>query len=154
MNREEAVQRLRALGLPSGTYVVHGSGALLLRGVVEHAADVDVLARGDGWHRACSLAPVQRGERDAAVRPWPDVEVWDGWLGDDVDALIDGAELVDGWPCVPLQEVLAFKERLGRPKDRAHIVLLRTLVGRTGAPETGPAGRSRQPAAPAGRRRR
>ena len=130
MTRQDARAALEALALPDGDYVVHGSGALLLRGHVAWANDLDVLARGEAWKAACEMAPPERGLHDPVVRPAPDVEIWGGWLGDDVDALIDGAERVDGWPCVDLRTLLAFKERLDRPKDRPHIALLRTLVRR------------------------
>lgn len=129
MTREEAAAKLTALALPYGAYVVHGSGALLLRGLIDRARDLDVLARGDAWRIACAMAVPQRGLRDPVVRPEPDVEIWGGWLGDDVDALIDGAERVAGWPCVELNALLAFKERLDRPQDRQHIALLRALLG-------------------------
>lgn len=128
MTREEAVVRLGALALPPGDFAVHGSGAMLLRGLIDDASDLDIVARGAAWHRACSLAAPEAGERDAVVRVLPDVEIWGGWLGDDVGALIDRAEMVDGWPCVTLQDVLAFKERLARPKDRGHIALLRARL--------------------------
>ncbi len=129
MTRVEATERLSELALPPGGYVVHGSGALLLRGLIDRTRDLDVLARGDAWQAACRLAAPQRGLNDPVVRPAPDLEIWGGWLGDDVDALIDGAELVDGWPCVELRALLAFKERLDRPQDREHIALLRAMLG-------------------------
>lgn len=140
MTRDDAHAKLRALALPDGAYVVHGSAALLLRGHVVWANDLDVLARGEAWRAACELAPPERGLQDPVVRPAPDVEIWGGWLGDDVDALIDGAERVDGWPCVDLRALLAFKERLDRPKDRAHIVLLRGLVRGQDEPDADAAG--------------
>jgi hypothetical protein len=128
MTREEAAAKLEALALPVGSYVVHGSGALLLRGLIDRARDLDVLARGEAWRAACTMAVPEHGLHDLVVRPEPAVEIWGGWLGEDVDALIDGAERVDGWPCVDLRALLAFKERLDRPQDREHVALLRTLV--------------------------
>ncbi len=129
MTREEAAAKLATLALPEGAYVVHGSGALLLRGLIGGARDLDVLARGEAWRVACTMAAPERGLRDPVVRPEPEVEIWGGWLGDDVDALIDTAEQVDGWPCVDLRSLLAFKERLDRPQDREHVALLRAMLG-------------------------
>lgn len=122
------MDRLVALDLPPGDFAVHGSGALLLRGMVDTVTDLDVVARAAAWQRACELGPVEHGALDPVVRPRGDVEIWGGWLGDDIDALIGGAEIVEGWPCVRLAEVLAFKERLARPKDRRHIALLRAVL--------------------------
>ncbi|MEV5345648.1 hypothetical protein [Streptomyces achromogenes] len=39
--------------------------------------------------------------------------------------MIEAAEWVEGIPFSPLGEVLAWKERLGRPKDREDIRLIR-----------------------------
>ncbi len=132
MTGAEAVARLRELALPRGHYVVHGSGALLLRGLVHAAGDLDILARGPAWLLACRLSEPDAGLLDPVVRPRPEVEIWGGWLGEDVDTLIDGAEDVLGWPCVGLATLLAFKERLGRPKDVEHVRLLRQLLERAG----------------------
>lgn len=129
MNRDEVAALLDELALPPTDFAVHGSAAMLLRGLIEEVDDLDLVARGAAWRRACALAAPEPGSQDLAARPLPGVEVWSGWLGDDVDTLIDGAELVEGWPCVRLQAVLAFKTRLARPKDRAHVALLRARLG-------------------------
>ena len=48
------------------------------------------------------------------------IESVGGWLGWDIDALIDNAEIIDGLPFARLEDVLAFKLSYGRPKDIAH----------------------------------
>ena len=40
------------------------------------------------------------------------IEVYGGWLGWDLDALIDNAEIIDGLPFARLKDVLAFKRSL------------------------------------------
>jgi len=52
------------------------------------------------------------------------IEVYGGWLGWDLDALIDKAEIIDGLPFARLKDVLAFKRSLGRAKDLAHVRLI------------------------------
>jgi hypothetical protein len=52
------------------------------------------------------------------------IEIFGGWLGWDIDALIDNSEIIDGLPFVRLEDVLAFKLSLGRPKDVAHARLI------------------------------
>ncbi len=128
----EAVARLGALGLPVGHYAVHASGVLLAHGLIDEAGDLDVVARGPAWERARTLGPARAGRCDRVIPVAPDIEVFDGWLGADVDALIAAATWVGGLPCVPLEEVLAFKERLNREKDRAHVALLRAHLGLRG----------------------
>lgn len=129
MRLAEAVARLGALGLPVGHYAVHASGVMLAHGLIDEAGDLDLVARGPAWERAQALGTVHAGRWDRVVLVAPGIEVFDGWMGVDVDALIAAATWVGGLPCVPLEEVLAFKERLNREKDRAHVTLLRAHLG-------------------------
>lgn len=122
---------LRSADLPLGDYAVFGSGPLLVRGILDEAADLDVLCRGPAWERAKSL-----GERtvlsDFGVEVYAladgRVTFGDRWaIGSfDVDHLIDTAETIDGLPFVRLEHVLAYKRIASRPKDIAHLELLRS----------------------------
>jgi hypothetical protein len=118
--------KLRALALPEGDYAVFGSGPLAARGLLGELGDLDVVARGAAWERAKELGPVRSApEGDPVVRlEGGAVEIFGGWLGWDIDALIDGAEMIDGLPFARLEDVLAFKRSLGRPKDIAHVRLI------------------------------
>lgn len=118
--------RLEQLHLPLGDYAVHSSASLVLRGVLEEAGDVDVVCRGAAWGQALALveagsATLHEGGLDKQVRFGDDVELYDGWLGADVEQLIDEAELIGGLPCVRLTAVVAMKEQLNRAKDRVHL---------------------------------
>ncbi len=128
MNLAEATARLASLGFPAGDYAVHASGVLLAHGLIDNANDLDLIARGPAWQAACQLAPPEQHTTDRVVR-LGDVEVFDGWLGDGLDELLATAETVHGLPCVRLEHVLAFKERLNRPKDARHIELIRAHLG-------------------------
>ncbi len=129
LDESQVRERLLALQLTAGHWAVHGSAALVLRGLLAEAGDVDVVARGPAWRRALELGEPKPGKEDLCVAlPHLDVEVWSGWLGEDVDALIEGAEDVGGAPCVTLEAVLRFKERAGRPKDVAHAEAIRRAL--------------------------
>ena len=118
--------KLRALDLPEGDYAVFGSGPLAARGLWGELRDLDVVARGAAWERAKGLEPVRPApEGDPVVRlKGGAIEVFGGWLGWDIDALIDDAEMIDGLPFARLKDVLAFKRSHGRPKDIAHVRLI------------------------------
>lgn len=131
LDLEALVRRVRALDLPAGDYALHGSSVLLAHGLVATVNDVDLVARGAAWERAARLAPVLRAQVDPVVRPSPEIEIFHGWLDDDPDELIDTAETLHGLPFVTLAAVLAFKRRLGRPKDRAHIALIERHLARS-----------------------
>lgn len=134
MNLPEANERLTALALPAADYAVHGSGVLLAHGLIAESHDLDLVARGPAWRAACAMEPPKRHITDLCVQ-LGDVEVFDGWMGQDLDALIGGAELVGGMRCVKLEHVLAFKERLRRPKDAHHIAIIRTHLGLEPTPD-------------------
>lgn len=124
MNLGRVTQVVASLGLPSGDFALHGSAPLLAHGLIAEINDLDIVARGEAWDRALKLGAREYGREDDVVRPLQEVEIFNGWLGDDADALIDSAEEVAGLPCVTLRAVLDFKRRLGRPKDRKHISLI------------------------------
>lgn len=138
----ELLRRVRALQLPPGHWAVHGSGPLLAHALLPAVNDIDVVARGPAWRRALHLGTAERAAAgDLRVRLPGAVEVFDGWLGADPGPLIDGATLVQGVPFAPLAAVLAFKRRLGRPKDAAHVALLEAhLAARDAEPGGAPGG--------------
>ncbi len=123
---EELFGRLKALGLPEGDYAVFGSGPLAARGLIREIGDLDVVARGAAWERAraLGLSDLAPGGDPVVRLGGGDIEVFGGWLGWDVDALVDRAEVVGGLPFARLEDVLAFKLSHGRPKDLAHARLI------------------------------
>lgn len=136
MNAAEIHARLGQLRLPVEEFVVHSSASLVLRGVLDEAGDVDVVCRGAAWEAALALveegtATLDVGSHDQRVSVGDDVELYDGWLGEPGDVVIDRAELVEGVPCVPLADVIRFKERLGRPKDEVHLAAIRRFLERS-----------------------
>lgn len=118
--------KLRALGLPAGDYAVFGSGPLAVRGLIGKMRDLDVVARGAAWEEAKRLGPARSAPGGDPV-VWlggGEIEVFGGWLGWDVDAIIDNAETLGGLPFARLEDVLAFKLSYGRPKDLEHVRLI------------------------------
>ena len=131
MDGEALRRKVAALRLPAGDYAVFGSGPLLAHGLVRRVNDVDVLARGTAWEAAKGLGDRVTGEMgDPVVRLGDgEVEIFGGWLGMDADGIIDSARPVRGLPFARLEDVLAFKRLLGRPKDREHIRLIQRYLG-------------------------
>ncbi len=124
----ELFDRLRDLELPDRHYAVFGSGPLLVRGVIEHTADVDVLVRGPAWSVAL------RHGRLVHLSKF-DVDIVDAGGGltfgrqwgigfFDVDKLIDTADVIDGLRFVRLEHVVTYKQIANRPKDRKHLAAL------------------------------
>lgn len=123
-----------SLGLELGDYVIAGSGPLLAHGLRRTVGDLDIVARGDAWRAATKLsAPVHApsGRGSMVLLFEGDLEIFDTWLPGTVgaDALIDGAEWIQGLPFCPLEVVLGWKERSPRGKDREDALLIRKYLG-------------------------
>ena len=118
--------KLRALELPHRDYAVFGSGPLAARGLIDEVCDLDVVARRTAWTKARGLGPVQPapGGDPVVMLEGRAIEIFGGWLGWDIDAIIDGAQIIDGVPFARLEDVLAFKLHFGRPKDLVHARLI------------------------------
>lgn len=126
MNSATAFELLRAVDLPVGDYAVFGSGPLLVRGIIEDARDIDVIARGSAWERALDQGEITYlPDEDITVAAFFDgaLSVGTTWAYRDVDIddLIDTAELFDGVPFVRLEHVIAYKRTADRDKDRDHL---------------------------------
>lgn len=128
MNLSQVITIVKALDLPEGDFALHGSAPLLAYGLVEEVNDVDIVSRGEAWRYATTLAPQEQEAVDEVVRPGPGLEIFNGWLGDDANELIDGATTIRGVPFVSLDAVLRFKRSLNRPKDALHIRLIEEFL--------------------------
>jgi hypothetical protein len=123
------IRRLRSIDLDSDEYVVFGSGPMLAHGLVQTVKDLDVVARGSALQVARAIGRPGFGAVDSAPL-WSlfdgEIEVFGGWLAPhwDVDDLIARAELIEGIPFAPLQDVLRYKQLLRRRQDIPDIRLL------------------------------
>lgn len=142
------------LDLDHRDFVIFGSGPLLAHGLRQGIRDLDVVARGETWRRASEHGVPSAG----AISGAPMTLFWGGriqfspeWISPEwnPDDLIDGAEIIQGLPFAQLADVLAYKQTLGRRKDRPDIAALLDLLrpaGRThGTPPHEPATNPRVP---------
>ncbi len=126
----ELLDKVHQLRLPVGDFAIFGSGPLLVRGIIDHVGDIDILCRGDAWSAASSIGElVYLDEYDVEIISIDDGLITFGrsWgYGDfDVDELIDSAEEKNGLPFVLLQYVVEYKRIANRPKDLAHLELIK-----------------------------
>ena len=124
------IERVAKLGLPVADYAIFGSGPLLVRGVIEHVNDIDIICRGRAWEHALTIGElVHLGEYNVDIVSIDDglITLGRSWgIGNfDVDELIDAAEIIDELPFVRLQHVIAYKSIANRQKDRRHLDALK-----------------------------
>ncbi len=116
---------MRALGLPPEDYAIFGSVPMLAYGLVTEVGDVDILATGSAWQEAQKLGVLEVAHGgDHIVQVSPELAIFGGWLGLDVEGIVGRSSLKDSLPIAHLNDVVAYKRLLNRPKDRAHLKLL------------------------------
>ncbi|OGG55092.1 hypothetical protein A3D62_01050 [Candidatus Kaiserbacteria bacterium RIFCSPHIGHO2_02_FULL_49_11] len=139
--------RVQELAFPSGQYVVVGSASMEVYGL-RKAHDLDVLVtetlfatlKNEGWEEDGVFA--KKGEkvrerliqlkRKRLIRP--DAEVLMDFYEHDTDRLISSAgfieraEIINGLPFMPLQELLDIKRIVGRGKDLADVELIESYL--------------------------
>lgn len=122
----DVIDAVRSLDVPREDVVLAGSGPLLAHGVIAEVGDVDIVARGEAWDRVAARGDVRAGELgDHYVNLAGGVQVFSGWRGEPADAVIARSAAVDGVLVASLADVVAYKRRLGRPKDLEHLAALK-----------------------------
>ena len=108
MDKKEFVAVLEELGWPKEEYVILSGGSLLIRGLRETTADVDIRM-------------TKRLAREINLYDCPQDECGCYLPRENVQATDDFGEtefdIVDGYQCESLESILAFKKQKMRPKD-------------------------------------
>ncbi|GAA1664749.1 hypothetical protein GCM10009830_07860 [Glycomyces endophyticus] len=125
---------VRHRGFDPADFVIAGSAWLFVTGHRTYLSDIDILARGTTWLRACELAEGGLGKwaraeasGDMAIRLYGGlVEVFNRWILPEpgTDQLIDSAEFIDGLPFMQREEVVRYKRFLDRDKDQLDLAVL------------------------------
>ena len=128
MTKQEIVEKVKALNLPTGSYVVFGSCPLAAAGLRE-AHDVDMLVSDDvirelerrGWQQ------VDKGKDDKPLT-YDVFEAHNSWsfstYNPTLHQLLDNADVFEGIPFASLADVRKWKVASGRPKDFKDIELI------------------------------
>ena len=137
LDENKLIRRLATLvtrlHLDRGDFVIFGSGPLLAHGLRPSIHDLDIVARGPAWRHVSRYGCPGTGSVNGASMAlfWSGlIQFSQGWISADWDAddLIDGAEIIQGWPFARLADVLAYKQALLRPKDHPDIAALRQAL--------------------------
>lgn len=125
MNRQEILDQLTAFPYDRGGYWVITGAAMVLYGIREQTADIDL---------GCSAELADRLEADGFLlrrtadgKRWfrygDSIEIFEEWLQDSTVAM-------DGFPVVSVKGLIGMKQELGREKDLKDIELMRAFLGR------------------------
>jgi len=125
------IEKVKALGLPVGEYVVIGSGLLDAWGLRQsHDIDFVVSARLFDELRASGEYEVEE-KYGSEVLTSGDIEIWSGWKSDaGFDTLIQSAVEVDGVRFAHPDIIIKRKTERGSEKDLNDIRLLKEYLAK------------------------
>jgi hypothetical protein len=119
MNKEEYVKALEKLNLPKSEYIILSGGSLLLRGLRETSADLDLCAT----KKLAKQIDLYHAPKDdkGFFTPFENCQMMDDFDRFDFD-------VIDGYQCETLESILAFKKSKMRPKDLKDIAKIEELL--------------------------
>ncbi len=112
MNKQEYIAALEKLNLPKSEFIILSGGSLLMRGLRETSADLD-LSASKKLARQIDLYNAPKDEK-GFFTPFDNCQMMD-------DAENFEFDIVDGYQCETLESILAFKKKANRPKDQKDI---------------------------------
>ncbi|MBO7664597.1 hypothetical protein J6S46_01935 [Candidatus Saccharibacteria bacterium] len=112
MNKQEFIAALEKFNLPKSEYAILCGGSLLLRGLRDTTADIDL-----------TVSQKLAEEIDLFSAPKDDVGCYVPFENCQMKVNLDEIEfdVVDGYQCESLKSILAFKKKKNRPKDQKDI---------------------------------
>lgn len=128
MNLKDVKQTIQYLNLSSGEYAIFGSGTLLALEIIEDIKDLDIVVTKLEYNRLALLLPEKKqGHLIYSAKNYK-IEIFDSWMGLDIQRLINSAIIVNDMAFANLTYVLLFKQVLNRKKDIDHINKIRNYL--------------------------
>jgi predicted nucleotidyltransferase len=125
-------ERIRALNLPVGSYVVGGSGVLEALGI-RKVGDLDVLV-SKGLFESFAQAGMKEDETffnkygRRTIKISESVEIYNDFVAGkyrfEPEELIERAVMIEGVPFISVEDLLMYKRELNREKDFKDIELI------------------------------
>ena len=134
MNREK-FEKVRKLGLPIGEYAIIGSGPLGIRNIRD-IADIDMVVSSELQRvLAEKYGVTDNGKEKKIVFPGGEIEAfWEDSFELPLVPIADTireAEIIEGLPFQSLDQLIHFKQKIGREKDLNDIRLIKEWQERT-----------------------
>ena len=128
MKFEERLDELRKLKLPADRFAVFGNGPLSVRGLKE-ANDLHIIVKKDIWDMLDRKFMARNNYGGIILGGVEVVKDMLPWF-DNLDALIDSADIIGGIRYVKLEHVLKWKKDMKRDRDRKDIMLIEEFLNK------------------------
>jgi len=122
MKFEKLLEELKRLRLPADKFAIFGSGPMSVRGMRE-SNDLDIIVKKDLWDRLDKRFLIRSDSGGIVLGSIDVAKDWLPWF-DDIDELIDTADIIGGFRYVKLEHVLKWKREMSREKDRKDVKLI------------------------------
>ena len=121
------MHELAKLDLPESEYAIFGSGPLAIRGLKE-ANDLDTVVTDRLFNDLSERYGNE--DPDRLVLEGGDIEIYPAQnsLLDEPDSAIDRAETIESFRFVLLEDIIRWKEKMGRQKDLEHIQIIKDFL--------------------------
>lgn len=123
MKKQEFIDKLNSFGFPRTEFIILSGGSLLLRGLREETADFD-LSASEALVKSLDLKNCPKDEVGCYV-PFEDVQ-----MKPDMESRT--FDVIEGFRCQTLEDILALKLRLMRPKDIKDIEAIENFLDQKG----------------------
>lgn len=121
---KELLKEFAKLNIPDGQYAIYGSGPLAIR-EIRDARDLDVAVKDRFYADMVNMHPEK--EKGKIELSGGKIEIYPAWnsLMDNAEEAIDRAELIRGFRFVKLEDIIEWKQKMGRDKDKRDIELIK-----------------------------
>jgi len=116
------LEELKKLGFPPEKFAVFGSGPMAVRGMRD-IQDLDIIVKDDIWAVLLKDHTPSKKNNEIKIGNISIFNQWKPWF-DDINPLIDTADVIDGIKYVKLDYVVKWKKIMNREKDQNDIRLI------------------------------
>ncbi len=125
MNKSDIIKRLEELDFDKNEYWLITGGAMVFYGLREDTNDIDLGCSKKMADELIKKYPYNIKNEKRMIRIGDDVEIFEGWLEDEV-------VFVDDFPLVSINGLLKMKRQLSREKDLRDIKLIEEYLQNEG----------------------
>ncbi|HHE76422.1 MAG TPA: hypothetical protein ENL27_00315 [Candidatus Parcubacteria bacterium] len=124
---KELLEELKRLNLPDGGYAIYGSGPMAVRGLRD-ANDLDIVVKDELYEK------LREKYKDKEIKTGHikigDIEIFASFnsLIDNPEEVIDRTEELNGFRFIRLEDLIRWKQKLGREKDLKDIKLIKKYL--------------------------
>lgn len=120
------LDELNNLNLPKDQYAIFGSGPIGIRNIRD-VNDLDIIVKESLWNKLIKEYSLNEDKGCIQIGQIEIFNNWSPWFNN-INELIDSAEIINNFPFVRLDYVMEWKSRLGREKDLKDLSLIKKYI--------------------------